>query len=157
MHVDEETFRYALGHFASGVTVVTCAADGREHGTTVSAFCSVSLDPPLVLVCLDKRSIMCSLIESSKAFVVNILSNEQELVARHFASRVENRLSTVEYRLGTDGQPVLEGVLASIECRLESSCEGGDHTIFVGKVSQADVREGKPLLYFRGGYGAYSG
>jgi flavin reductase (DIM6/NTAB) family NADH-FMN oxidoreductase RutF len=157
MHVDEETFRYALGHFASGVTVVTSAIDGERHGTTVSAFCSVSLNPPLVLICLDGRSGMVRMIERANAFAVNVLAEDQELVARHFASPMDDRLAAMEYETGQTGVPLLVGVLASIECSLNQKTVAGDHTIFIGEVHYVVVREGKPLLYYRGGYNSMLG
>lgn len=155
MGVDSETFRYAMGHFATGVTVVTASADGKAHGTTVSAFASLSLNPPLVLVCLDRRSFLLDIAQTAKAFVVNVLRHDQEFIARHFASPVDDRLSHFEYHEGSNGQPILESVLASIECRLVETCEGGDHMILLAEVVSVEVHEGNPLLYYRGGYASF--
>lgn len=153
MPVSPEEFRQALGHFASGVTVVTTRdADGEPQGLTVSAFCSVSLNPPMVLVCIDKTANCYKAFADSGVYVVNILSLDQELISRRLASKEPNKFEGVAYRLGIENIPVLDGVLASVECRVVSLYEGGDHTILVGKVENVMVRDGEPLLYFRGGY-----
>ncbi|HVF91177.1 MAG TPA: flavin reductase family protein [Blastocatellia bacterium] len=153
MAVGKEEFRRALGHFASGVTVVTSKGQGeRPQGITVSAFTSVSLDPPLILVCIDKRaSIHDHLVEGSY-FAVSLLAEDQELISRRFASKEEDRFDGVGFTEGVTGSPLLTGSLAGIECRVVHAFPGGDHTIFVGEVEATAVTEGKPLLYFRGGY-----
>jgi len=153
MSVGPEEFRRALSQFASGVTVVTTrGADGGPLGLTVSAFCSVSLNPPLVLVCIDKMSSSYSGFWESRAFVVNILAEDQEALSRRFASKELKKFDGVPYQEGIEGIPVLEGALAHLECRLVHAYEGGDHTIFVGEVERTRVREARPLLYFRGQY-----
>ena len=153
MPVSEEKFRYALGHFASGVTVVTCKSEtGKLLGITVSAFTSLSLDPPLVLICIDQRASVHADLKEGGSFAVNFLAENQEAVSRRFASREPDRFAGVGYREGLSGAPLIEGALAFLECRVVHAYPGGDHTIFVGQVEGADVDEGKPLLYFRGGY-----
>ena len=154
MPVDKNQFRTALSRFASGVTVVTTQdAAKRPLGLTVSAFSSLSLDPPLVLVCVDRDAYIHDAFQASGVFVINILSAEQEHLSRLFASREPDKFIGIGYSNGIDGAPVLADTLATIECRLKHAYEGGDHTIFVGEVESATVREaGHPLLYYRGGY-----
>ncbi len=153
MPVGKDEFRQALSQFASGVTVVTTRdAQGQPLGLTVSAFCSVSLEPPLVLVCVDKTSASYRGFWESRAFIVNILAEEQQDLSRRFATKEPKKFEGVRYRAGIEGIPRLEGALAHIECRIVHAYEGGDHTIFVGEVEGTEVREARPLLYFRGRY-----
>lgn len=153
MAVGKDEFRRALGQFASGVTVVTMRdQDGKPQGITVSAFASVSLDPPLILVSIDKRASLHNSLTEGSAFSVNILAEDQELISRRFASKEEDRFEGVGFSYGVNGAPLLTGALASLECRVVYAYPGGDHTIFVGEVEATDVTEGKPLAYFRGGY-----
>jgi flavin reductase (DIM6/NTAB) family NADH-FMN oxidoreductase RutF len=153
MAVSNEEFRSALGRFASGVTVVTArGADDQPLGITVSAFSSVSLDPPLVLVCVDKRASLHDHMTEGARFAVNILSEDQELISRRFASKDEDRFNGTAYRDSAQGVPLLDGALASLECRVVCSYPGGDHTIIVGEVESTNIGDGKPLAYFRGGY-----
>jgi flavin reductase (DIM6/NTAB) family NADH-FMN oxidoreductase RutF len=152
--VNASQFRTALSRFASGVTVVTTRdAAGQPHGITVSAFSSLSLSPPLVLVCIDRGAYIYDAFQASGVFVVNVLAADQEELSRLFASREPNKFAGLGYTEGLDGAPVLNHALATIECRLRHTYEGGDHTIFVGEVEHANVREDTtPLLYYRGGY-----
>lgn len=153
MPITKEEFRHALGRFASGVTVVTTkAADGHLHGLTVSAFSSVSLNPPLILVCIQKTTGSYHAFEESKAFVVNILSDRQKDVSNHFASHLEDKFAGVDYAEGIDRVPVLNDCLVNLECRLVNSYDGGDHTIFVGQIEKVHSREGNPLAYYHGNY-----
>jgi flavin reductase (DIM6/NTAB) family NADH-FMN oxidoreductase RutF len=154
MPVGKDEFRTALGHFASGVTVVTTAGkDGSVRGMTVSAFSSLSLDPPLVLICVENRtSIYEHLNEEGGFFAVNILAEDQELVSRRFATKDTDRFDGIGYTTGATGSPILTGALAFVECRVVNAYPGGDHTIFVGEVEAMGATEGKPLAYFRGGY-----
>lgn len=153
MAINQDEFRAALGRFASGVTVVTTKdKTGRFHGITVSAFCSVSLEPPLVLVCIDKDTGSHRALEETDSFVVNVLREDQQYLSDRFASFLPDKFETVEYHLGIDDLPVLEDVLANLECRLLYSHAGGDHTIFVGRIEKSSVRDGKPLVYFLGNY-----
>lgn len=153
MAVDKNEFRAALGRFASGVTVVTTLdAERRPQGLTVSAFSSVSLDPPLVLVCIEKGTRTHDALSRSGVFVVNLLAEDQEEVSRRFASRAADKFAGLDYAEGAVGAPVLPGVLGNVECRVRQTCDGGDHTIFVGEVEATNVSEGSPLIYFRGGY-----
>jgi flavin reductase (DIM6/NTAB) family NADH-FMN oxidoreductase RutF len=153
MPVEKAEFRRALGHFAAGVTVVTSRfADGDVAGITVTAFSSLSLEPPLVLVCIDRRARIHDRLQAGGNFAVNMLRDDQELVSRRFASSQGDQFQEIGYTPGMSGAPVLEGVIAAIECRVVNLLDGGDHTIVVGEVEATHVREGKPLLYFRGGY-----
>lgn len=152
MSVTKEQFREALGHFASSVTVVTANCGDRLAGITVTAFCSVSLEPPLVLVCIDKQAWLHDRLQPGAALAVNILSETQESLSRRFASSSPDQFSGIGYVLGVGGAPLLDGVLAAIECRVTESFPGGDHTIFVVEVVATRIGEGKPLLYFRGRY-----
>lgn len=153
MPINPDDFRRALGHFATGVTVVTaCAENGSPAGITVSAFSSLSLEPPLVLICIDKKAYLHKFLSDGTPFVVNLLAADQEALSRRFASRDPDRFAGVGYSVSSLGAPLLNDVLATIECRSVAQHDGGDHTIFVGEVQSASVREGTPLLYFRGGY-----
>jgi flavin reductase (DIM6/NTAB) family NADH-FMN oxidoreductase RutF len=153
MAICRDDFREALRNWASGVTVVTAKdRDGNFHGITVSAFASVSLAPPLVLICIDKETSSHRAFQESGRFVVNVLSDRQENVSRQFASLSENKFSGVEFTENAHGVPLLAGALANLECRLALSYEGGDHTIFIGEIENAIVGEGRPLVYFQGNY-----
>ncbi len=156
--ISKEEFRHALGRFASGVTVVTTKdAEGNLHGITVSAFCSVSLDPPLILVCIDFKTGSHYALTQSDAFVVNFLREDQQHISDRFASYLPDKFETVKYRSGINDLPVLEDALANLECRLVNSHDNGDHTIFVGQIERATVNDGKPLVYFRGNYRILNG
>jgi flavin reductase (DIM6/NTAB) family NADH-FMN oxidoreductase RutF len=153
MTVSKDEFRRALGHFPSGVTVVTSKCeDGVLRGITVSAFSSLSLDPPLVLICIDKRASLHDHLKEGGHFAVNILAEDQELISRRFASKEVDRFEGLGYREGGTGAPLISGALASMECRIVHSYPGGDHTIVVGEVLATEVGAGGPLAYFRGGY-----
>lgn len=154
MPVSSNEFRAALSKFASGVTVVTTKdAEGSFHGITVSAFCSVSLEPPLVLVCIEKNAVSHNAFDESGVFVVNFLSEEQINHSNQFATPALDKFDKIEYREGVEGIPVLENTLASLECKLVNSHESGDHTIFVGQVEKTTINNNvKPLLYFHGNY-----
>jgi len=154
MPISKQEFRRVLGHFAAGVTVITTVGDdGKPYGLTATAFTSVSLEPPLVLVCVDKRAESHPHFHASRIFAVNFLRADQQEVSRGFAVSGGDKFSGVEMRQGVTGAPVLAGVLGHLECRTTDVCEGGDHTIFIGQVESADATEGEPLLYFKGAYG----
>ena len=154
MALDPDSFRSVLGRFASGVTVVTTVdADGQDHGMTVSAFCSLSLSPPLVLVCVDRVASMHDLLQPGTPFAVNILSSGQEAVSRRFSTGdPPNRFDGLGYTRGLTRVPLLDDVLAWIECRVGARHAEGDHTVVVGRVETAGARQERPLLYYRGGY-----
>jgi 3-hydroxy-9,10-secoandrosta-1,3,5(10)-triene-9,17-dione monooxygenase reductase component len=148
MPIDSRSFRKALGQFATGVTVVTTRdAAGRPQGLTVNSFCSVSLEPPLVLVCVDQRSEVNPGLHASRLFGVSVLAEDQEGASRRFAEAGEKKFADLPLLTGASGVPLLPGALAHLECRLASAHPGGDHTIFVGEVLSLAVSPGRPLLY----------
>jgi len=153
MQVDERSFRKALGCFATGVTVVTTAdAQGQPVGVTVSAFSSLSLEPPLVLFCLDKRTKSLDAFRSGH-FAVHVLREDQRQVSIQFASRQDDKWNNIDFTTNEFGVPVMSNCLARLECGLHEMIEGGDHVIFVGKVHALEHQTGgQPLLYFRGAY-----
>ena len=154
MTIDPSTFRATLGRFASGITVVTAAdAEGRDVGMTVSAFSSLSLDPPLILVCVDHGASVAPVLEHCDRFAINVLSEDQEPLSRRFAEREVDRFDGVAYHRGEHGIALLDGALAHLECRVHARYPAGDHTILVGAVEATALNEGHPLLYYRGGYG----
>jgi flavin reductase (DIM6/NTAB) family NADH-FMN oxidoreductase RutF len=152
--LDPDTFRSVLGRFASGITVVTARGDdGEDCGMTVSAFCSVSLVPPLVLICVDHAASMHAMLLETKHFAVNILAAHQEPLSRRFSGPDEHkRFDGVGYGRGLTGVALLDDALAHIECRRVAQHPAGDHTIVVGRVETATAHSDRPLLYYRGGY-----
>jgi flavin reductase (DIM6/NTAB) family NADH-FMN oxidoreductase RutF len=153
MPVDQEEFRRVLGHFAAGVTVVTTVGeDGTPYGLTATAFTSVSLEPPLVLVCVDKRSESHPHFHCSRVFAVNFLAVDHEHLSRRFAMSGGDKFSELAFHTGVTGAPVLAGVLGHLECKTVDIVEAGDHTIFLGQAEAAGARDGEPLVYFRGAY-----
>ena len=153
MSVSSDEFRSILGRFPSGVTVVTTkAGDGSDQGMTVSAFCSLSLDPPLVLICIEKTASVHDALTVAPAFIVNVLSDKQEQIARRFSIVDIDRFEAVGFSRSQTGLVVLDDVLAVIECNRYALHDGGDHTIIVGEVEAGRAESGAPLLYYRGGY-----
>jgi flavin reductase (DIM6/NTAB) family NADH-FMN oxidoreductase RutF len=153
MAFDPARFRSVVGRFASGVTIVTTRDEaGVDHGMTVSAFCSLSLEPPLVLVCIERIAEMHDVLVSASDFAVNILASGQESVSRRFAERMADRFDGIGFGRGLSGAPLLHGTLAHVECRVKKRLNGGDHSIFIGEVIDAEARFDRPLLYYRGGY-----
>jgi flavin reductase (DIM6/NTAB) family NADH-FMN oxidoreductase RutF len=153
MGIDARDFRRSLGQFASGVTVVTTRdAAGRPQGLTASSFCSVSLDPPLVLVCVDNRLEARRAIEESRIFAVSVLSETQESISRRFAGGGPDKFTGIELVEGSDGAPLVCGALAHLQCRLAAAHVAGDHTIFVGEVLLLTASPGRPLLYHESAY-----
>lgn len=153
MAVTEDEFRAALSRFPSGVTVVTTKdAGGRLHGITVSAFCSVSLEPPLILVCIEKITGSHAALRESGTFIVNMLNESQSELSEHFASTLTDKFADTEFTPGIEGLPILKGVAASLECRVHAEHDGGDHTIFVGRVEKITINDARPLAYLHGDY-----
>lgn len=150
-------FREALGAFATGVTVITTRGEEHSYGMTANAFSSVSLDPPLVLVCVMGGTEGSQHIERNGVFAVNILMREQEPISRYFSSRDRPRgrdaFRDMAHRTATTGSPILEGAAAFLDCRLHDSHTAGDHEIFVGEVLALEVKQPiDPLLFFAGQY-----
>jgi flavin reductase (DIM6/NTAB) family NADH-FMN oxidoreductase RutF len=154
MTIDPDSFRSVLGRFASGITVVTTLdAEDRDVGMTVSAFCSVSLKPPLIQACVDREASLYAALAQSTRFGVSILAAEQEALSRRFATADSTRrFDGIGYRRGESGVVLLDDALAHLECRIVASHEAGDHTMFIGEVESATARSTRPLLYYRGGY-----
>ena len=156
MSIDATSYREIVGRFATGVTVVTTTVDGRLHGMTANALTSVSLDPLLLLVCVDKEAHAHDQLTKGGRCCVNILADDQQELSNSFAAPTEpepGRLLGAAYHIGPNGTPVLEGCLAYLECAVADSCAGGDHTIFIGTVLDGEmVRDAPPLLFFSGGY-----
>jgi flavin reductase (DIM6/NTAB) family NADH-FMN oxidoreductase RutF len=150
--LDSAGLRRALGRFATGVAVVaTCAPpEGKLVGLTANSFAAVSLDPPLVLWSLSRNASSFASFTRAERFTVSILAAEQEALARHFATRSDDKFATVAYTLGRGGCPLIPGSLATFECVAESAVEGGDHVIFLGRVVEAKYREGEPLIFSGG-------
>lgn len=153
MSLEPDAFRAVLGRFACGVTVVTATDEsGVDHGMTVSAFASVSLEPPLIVVCIDKTASMHDVITNSECFAINVLAATQEALARRFADTGAQKFGGVGYTRGESGAPILNDVLAQIECKRVSSTMTGDHTVIIAETMAASLRDVRPLLYYRGGF-----
>src|SRR5688500_5592846 len=142
MPIDDAGFKLAMSHFVSGVTVVTTEHEGRLYGLTVASFASLSLHPPLVLVCIEKSVKSHDAIAASGKFGVSILGEGQADISNRFASRAEDKFAGVDMRAGELGVPLLENALTTLECRVHETLPGGDHSIFVGEVINAQTREG---------------
>jgi flavin reductase (DIM6/NTAB) family NADH-FMN oxidoreductase RutF len=154
--VDRERFRSVMGHFASGVTVISTRYEGIDYGLTASAVSSLSLDPPMLLICVNKTSNTRVAIEASGVFVVNILGEKQSKVARQFATSRPDKFADLSVSYGELGVPLLDDMLATIECRVVEIVSGGTHTVFLAEVEAAQAREGMPLTYFRGRMGRFA-
>ena len=150
---DPKELRRVMGLFATGVTVLTTRDDdGRPYGLTANAVTSLSLTPPLLLICIDKNAETHPHFLTSRCFVVNILSEDQEELSGRFAKSGGDKFGPLPFSTNQDGVPVLENTLAHLECRIIETHEGGDHVIHIGEVQHAEVRGGRPLLYFQGKY-----
>jgi len=153
---DARHFRDVIGRFATGVTVLTVAHNGEARGMTANAFTSVSLVPPLLLVCVGRQASLYPMFESTTTFAVNILTDDQQEISRYFAATGEKRetMGGDPYRAGRLGSPILDGVLAWAECRIEHRYAGGDHVIIVGHVDQLalEIPEAAPLVFYGGEY-----
>jgi flavin reductase (DIM6/NTAB) family NADH-FMN oxidoreductase RutF len=154
MTIDPDSFRSVLGRFPSGITIVTTVdGDGRDVGMTVSAFSSVSLRPPLIQVCIDKAASMYNALLRTDRFGVNILAAEQEALSRRFAAiDSSHRFEGVGYERAENGVVLLDDALGHLECTVSARHDAGDHTLFVGEVERASAGDGRPMLYYRGGY-----
>ena len=152
---DEGRFREVLGHFVTGVTIVTAMEEGEPVGFTCQAFTSLSLDPPLVALAPGKSSTSWPRIAAAGAFCVNILADDQEALGRDFAVSGGDKFTGVGWHPGGNGAPVLEGALAWVECAFVRSYDAGDHELVVGRVQDMGVSRGRPLVYYRGGFGRF--
>ena len=153
MAIDGRELRNAMGLFATGVTVITTKdASGEPFGLTANAFSSLSLDPPMLLICVDKEVDCYACFDESKVFGVNFLSVAQEELSTRFATKGIEKFEGLSYSVGELGVALLDGALAHFECRVAHAYEGGDHTIYVGEVQRLVTMEGDPLLFFQGKY-----
>ena len=153
MAIDQDEFRAVLGRFASGVTIITARdASGKDHGMTASAFCSVSLEPPLVLACIAEIADMHAVLRAATMFGVSILAESQESLSRRFAELPAGRFDGIGYSRSEAGVILLDDALAHLECSIVTRYDAGDHMICVGQVEWASCRTDRPLLYYRGGY-----
>jgi flavin reductase (DIM6/NTAB) family NADH-FMN oxidoreductase RutF len=152
MPIGPDEFRAVLGRFATGVTVLTARDARGDHGMTVSAFCSVSLNPPLVLACIDVASEMAPVIANADNFGISILAEGQEALSRRFSELPAGRFDGIGYRRGETGVVLLDDAIGHLECRRVASHDAGDHIVHVGRVEIAHTAQGRPLLYYRGGY-----
>src|ERR1700752_4820759 len=153
MALNPSEFRKAMGTFATGVTIITLDLEGEVHGMTANAFASVSLDPPLLLVCVDHSARTHAHLHAKKRFGVNILAEDQRAISEYYArpTRTHDRAAEeagAAFEGTAFGTPVLRGALAYLECRLHTAQDAGDHTIFIAQVEDVVVNEGKPLLFF---------
>ncbi len=153
--VDAGHFRYVVGHLASGVTVVTTEADRRRHGMTASSVTSLSMDPPMMLACINNAVPTADAVAVSGKYVVNVLGEHQGELARQFATASHDKFHDVAVHTGMLGLPLLSDALAHIECEVAERVVGGTHTIFLGRVVSATAASGQPLTYFRGGFGRF--
>ena len=155
-HVDSALYRQVLGRFPTGVAVVTATDREEPAGLAVNSFASVSLEPPLVAFCVTHSSTTWRHIQAAGAFCVNILSEDQEHLSRVFATRAPHKFRGVGWRPAPSGAPIIADVLAWIDCTVEAVHPAGDHSIVVGQVRELEVaREGRPLVFYRGGYGRF--
>ncbi|MBA3444422.1 MAG: flavin reductase family protein [Gemmatimonadales bacterium] len=153
--LDPSEFRQLLGRFATGVTVLTVATQqGKPMGMTANSLSSVSLTPPLVSVCVDREAELHEVILRAPEFVVNVLGSPQEALARRFSDKHEDRFDGIGYHLSPEGLILLDGALAHVICERYADHPGGDHTIVIGRVVGGATNDGRPLLYYRGGYAA---
>lgn len=157
MAIDPKVFRSALGRFATGVTVVTVKDGAAAHGMTANAFSSVSLEPPLVLVCVDRKANSLELIRRTKRFAINFLAEEQKGFSDWFAGKgrdVADQFTGVPHEAGENGSPILKGHIGALECGLHEEYAGGDHSIFLGRVTRVFLPEEvrAPLLFYASAY-----
>ena len=155
--VSSEVFRRACGRFATGVAIAGAIdANGVPHGLTVNSFSSVSLDPPLISICLGHAIAAIAVFRQSRHFGLSILRENQRDISERFAMRLDDRFESIAWRRGETGVPLLDGVLATIECETRHRVAAGDHDIFIGEMLRASVNDGEPLIHFTGEYGRLS-
>lgn len=150
--LDSEAFRHALGHFASGIVVVTGIVKGAPAGLSCQSFSSLSLDPPLILLCPSRTSSSWPGIAEAGAFCVNVLAADQERICQQFARSGGDKFDGVGWSSGVSGMPRIDGALAAIDCTIANVVDGGDHHVVIGAVRGLVVRTGSPLLFYRGAY-----
>lgn len=153
----KDDFRKAMGRFATGVTVITTILDGEKHGMTANAVTSLSLDPMMLLVCVDKTADSHDILSRAGVFAVNILADGQSELSNRFAKKEfdgAHEMDDLPHTIGKSGAPIIDGAIAYIDCRTVTEHHGGDHTIFIGEVLDArELSDGEPLLFYSGKYG----
>jgi flavin reductase (DIM6/NTAB) family NADH-FMN oxidoreductase RutF len=153
MVIDSQELRRILGHFVTGVTVITTKdTSGAPFGLTANAFTSLSLNPPLVLICVDKGAQCYSCFVESNIFAINFLHEDQQEISRRFATKGADKFAGLNWHTGTHGVAILDGAIGHLECRIVQSYEGGDHAIIVGEVLHGVASHDRPLLFFKGKY-----
>jgi flavin reductase (DIM6/NTAB) family NADH-FMN oxidoreductase RutF len=152
MPIDDAHFKEAMSRFASGVTVVTTEHEGVLYGMTVASFASLSLHPPLVLVCVAKAAKSHEAIRATGKFGVSILASNQADLSGKFASKSDDKFAGVSYHRGENGMPLIDGAVCTLECRVHEQFVSGDHSIFTGEVLEAQITEDAPLAYYRSAY-----
>jgi len=153
MTIEPQELRRVMGHFATGVTVITTKdAQGVPTGLTANAFLSLSLNPPLILISVDKGATCYSCFEPENGFTVNFLSEDQEEISRRFATKGADKFADLKWRVGRNGAAILEGAIGYVECKVVQCHDGGDHTIVIGEILNASANGGRPLLFFQGKY-----
>jgi flavin reductase (DIM6/NTAB) family NADH-FMN oxidoreductase RutF len=152
MSIDSKLQRKIMGHFATGVTVVTTGGPAGQHGLTANAVASLSLDPPLVLVAVDKRAATLEYLLANRCFAINILRLDQEEISRRFATPGPKEFADLNLTAAVTDSPILADCLAFVDCQVAEILPGGDHDIFVGKIVAGQIHGGEPLLYYGGGY-----
>jgi len=153
--VDTGLFRHVVGHLASGVTIVTTRVDGHDHGMTASSVTSLSMEPPMMLACINNAVPTAAAIERSGRFTINVLGRSHGDLAYQFASPRPDKFAGIPIDRGTGGVPILADAIASLECEVTEQVTGGSHSVFLGHVISASARDGDPLTYFRGGFGRF--
>jgi 4-hydroxyphenylacetate 3-hydroxylase, reductase component len=153
MPLEPQELRRVMGHFATGVTVITTKdKDGNPNGLTANAFMSLSLNPPLVVISVDKSATCYGCFELQNGFTVNFLSEDQEEIPRRFATKGADKFADLKWRAGTNGAAIIDGVLGYVECKITECHEGGDHSIVVGEIVDVSASGERPLLFFKGKY-----
>jgi flavin reductase (DIM6/NTAB) family NADH-FMN oxidoreductase RutF len=153
MAIETQELRRVMGHFATGVTVITTIdGDGNPNGLTANAFLSLSLNPPLVLISVDKSATCYACFGLKNGFTVNFLSEDQEEISRRFATKGADKFADLKWRSGANGAAIIEGVLGYVECKIRECHDGGDHTIVIGEIVNLEAVGERPLLFFKGKY-----
>ena len=153
MAIEPQELRRVMGHFATGVTVITTKdKEGTPQGLTANAFMSLSLNPPLVLISVDKGATCYACFESPNGFTVNFLGEDQEEISKRFATKGIDKFSGLQWHPGGNGAAIIDGVLGYVECKITQCHDGGDHTIVVGEILNASATGDRPLLFFKGKY-----
>ena len=153
MAIEAQELRRVMGHFATGVAVITTKdKEGTPNGLTANAFMSLSLEPPLVIISVDKKATCYDCFEPDNGFTVNFLSEDQEEISRRFATKGADKFADLNWRPGGNGAALLDGALGSVECKITQCHDGGDHTIVIGEILNVAANGDRPLLFFKGKY-----